>query len=297
MSAAHTQMSDKPAIGIIWMLVTMFWFVTLDSTAKYLMQSYPVAQVVWARYFFHSVLVILIMWRQLRSLAVTTSLTHQSLRSFFMFATTVLFFVAVHHLPLATAATMMFLSPIMVTLLSIPLLGERVGIRRWIGILVGFIGALIVVRPGAELDIAVLIVAAAALSNALYQIITRKIRSHDSPMTSLFYSGLVGTLVATTAIPFYWVPIPLNVWPVFLFTGVAGCIGHLCLIRAFNRAPASVIAPFSYTTLLWATLYGFILFGELPDRWTLAGATLIIGSGLYIFYRENTVKKRQETAG
>lgn len=286
-----TELADRPLFGIAWMLATMFWFVTLDSTAKYLMQSYPVVQVVWARFFFHLLFVAILMGRQLPLRIRSQWPSQQYLRSFFMFATTVLFFIGIHILPLTTAATIMFLSPILVTMLSIPLLGEKVGVRRWIGIAIGFSGALVVMRPGTDsLQLSILVVLAAAFTHALYQVFTRKLRSRDGPITSLFYTAIVGAAVSSLAVPFYWEPVAAFDWLLFVFAGLAGCIGHLCLIRAFRTAPASVVAPFSYSSLLWATLFGFVLFGDLPDRWTLAGAALIIGSGLYIFHREHRQK-------
>jgi len=276
------------------MLATMFWFVTLDSTAKYLMQTYPVTQVIWARFFFHLIIVGILMGPQLLVKIKSQSLKHQCLRSLFMFVTTVLFFGGISVLPLATAATVMFMSPIILTILSIPLLGEKVGRRRWIGITIGFAGALVVMRPGSEgLQISVLVVLAAAFTNALYQVFTRKLGTGDSPMTSLFYTGVIGALVTTTVVPFYWQPVATYDWFLFVFAGIAGGIAHLCLIRALRNAPASVVAPFSYSSLLWATLYGFLLFGNTPDGWTLCGAALIVGSGLYIFHREQRLKREE----
>ena len=280
--------------GILWMLATMFWFVTLDSTAKYLMQTYPVVQVVWARFFFHLIFVLILMGPKLTRQIKSQSLANQGLRSIFMFTTTVLFFIGISFLPLTTASTIMFMSPVILTMLSIPLLGEKVGVRRWIGIAFGFAGALVVIRPGSEsLQLSMLIVLAAACTNALYQVFTRKLGTRDDPMTSLFYTGILGALVTTLVAPFYWQPVATFDWLLFIFAGLAGSIGHLCLIRAFRSAPASVVAPFSYSSLLWATAFGFVLFGNLPDIWTLSGAALIIGSGLYIFHREQALKRRK----
>ena len=187
----------------------------------------------------------------------------------------------------------MFMSPVIVTILSIPLLGEKVGLRRWIGIAIGFAGALVVMRPGTEsLQLSIVVVLAAAVTNALYQVFTRKLGTRDGPMTSLFYTGVIGALVTTIVAPFYWQPVAGFDWLLFVFAGIAGGIGHLCLIRAFRHAPASVVAPFSYSSLLWATAFGYVLFGDLPDGWTLTGAALIIGSGLYIFHREQVLKRQ-----
>ena len=126
----------------------------------------------------------------------------------------------------------------------------------------------------------------AALSNALYQIVTRQVRVNDNAMTSLVFTGLAGAVVLSAVVPFYWQTPPVSDWLLFLAVGAAGAIGHLCLIRAFRAAPASVVAPFGYSSLIWASLYGFILFGEIPSIWTIAGASLIVTSGLYIFHRE-----------
>jgi len=275
----------------------MFWFVTLDSTAKYLMQSYPVPQVIWARFFFHLIFVVVLMGPRLRAQVKSQSPLHQCMRSLFMFSTTVLFFIGISFLPLTTASTIMFMAPVILTILSIPLLGEKVGPRRWMGITIAFAGAVLVMRPGGDsLELSILIVLAAACTHAMYQVFTRKLGTGDAPMTSLFYTGITGALVMTLVVPFVWQPVAAADWPLFVFAGIAGGIGHLCLIRAFRQAPASVVAPFSYSSLLWATAYGYLLFGDIPDAWTLSGAALIIGSGLYIFHREQTLKRRQARA-
>jgi len=275
----------------------MFWFVTLDSTAKYLMQSYPVAQVIWARFFFHVIFVIILMGPQVARRIKSQSLVHQCLRSLFMFTTTVLFFVGISFLPLTTASTIMFMSPVILTILSIPLLGEKVGPRRWLGIAIGFAGAVVVMRPGSgSLELSILIVLGAAFTHAMYQVFTRKLGTRDAPMTSLFYTGITGALVMSAVAPFVWQPVAAFDWLLFVFAGIAGGIGHLCLIRAFRQAPASVVAPFSYSSLLWATAFGYVLFDDLPDAWTLSGAALIIGSGLYIFHREQKLKRQKTRA-
>jgi len=292
MTASEIDNTDRPLIGIAWMLVTMFWFVSLDSMAKYLMQSYPVAQVVWARFFFHVVFVMIAMGFSVRQQIKTQSIILQCARSFFMLTTTVLFFVGLHFLPLATASTIMFVSPIFVTILSVFLLGEKVGVRRWAGVIAGFTGAIVVVRPGFQgFDWSALFVLAAAFTHAFYQIFTRKARLYDSPITSLFYTGLVGAVLMTGVVPFYWQAVAVSDYLLLVSLGLAGGVGHLCLIRAFQSAPASVVAPFSYSSLIWATLYGYILFSDLPDQWTLIGASLIIGSGLYIFHRERVTRE------
>ncbi len=282
--------------GIVWMLATMFWFVTLDALAKYALQSYPLIEVLWGRFFFHMLFVTLAMGMTVRQHIKSANLPLQMLRSVLMCLTTILFFSGLQSTPLATASTIMFLSPILVTVLAIPLLGEQVGPRRWAGVVVGFIGAMIVVRPDVSgLSLGSLSLLSAAFTNSLYQIMTRKVRLNDDPMTTLFYTAVVGAVVMSVAAPFTWVQPALKDWGILMCLGIAGGLGHLCLIRAFRSAPASLVAPFGYTSLLWATLFGYALFSELPDRWTLTGAALIIGSGLLIFYREHKI--RQQAAG
>jgi drug/metabolite transporter (DMT)-like permease len=201
--------------------------------------------------------------------------------------TTGLFNAGIRTIPLATATTIMFLSPILVTVLSVTVLKERVGPRRWIGVAIGFLGAVIVVQPGSgTLGLGAALLLVAALLNASYQIITRKVRVYDNPMTSLVYTAAAGAVVTSLIVPWYWDwPSPAG-WLLFIWAGLAGGVGHLCLIQAFRHAPASVVAPFTYSSLIWATLSGWLVFSEWPARWTWVGAALIIGSGLYIYHRE-----------
>jgi drug/metabolite transporter (DMT)-like permease len=248
-------MAENIPAGIAWMLFAMFWFVALDTAAKYLMQYYPVVQVVWGRFFFHVVFVLLMMGSQVKSRVRSKNWQLQLLRSFTMLITTALFFSGIHQIQLATASTIMFLSPILVTVLAIPLLGETVGFRRWVGVAMGLLGAVIIMRPGTvSFNSGMVFLLAAATSHAFYQIATRKVRVFDGPMTSLFYTGLVGTLVTTLLLPVLWTSVKPIHWLLFIVLGFAGAVGHLCFIRAFSIAPASVVSPLSYTTLIWTTL-------------------------------------------
>lgn len=287
---------DNRATGILWMLATMFCFIALDAIMKHLLESYSLVQVTWGRFFFATVVALVIAGRRLPALAVTRAPGLQALRSVLLMTTTALFNAGIRTLPLATATTMMFTSPILVTILSIPLLGEKVGIRRWAGIIVGFAGAVIVVRPWQDglggLGFGVLFLLAAALINACYQIATRQVR-HDDQLTSLLYTAAAGAVVTSAITPWFWQWPGVFDWFLLAMSGVAGGIGHLCLIKALQAAPASVVAPFSYSSLIWAALFGFIIWGDWPDLWTWAGAALIIGSGIYIFHRETMVAGRR----
>ena len=267
----------------------MFCFITLDATMKYSLQTYSLVEVTWARFFFATVVAALVCGKQLPDLMVSKAPNRQLLRSVFLMTTTGLFNAGITHLPLATCTTIMFLSPILVTMLSNVVLGEQVGWRRWAGIVIGFLGALVVIRIWefgiTGLNIGAVFMLGAAFANASYQISTRGLR-HDDPLTSLLFTGAAGALVTSLLLPFHWTTPDLFGWVLLVSTGVMGCVGHLCLIKAFQAAPASVVAPFSYTSIVWATLFGFVIWGDVPIWTTVLGAAMIIGSGLYIFLRE-----------
>ncbi len=280
--------------GVMLMLAAMFFFVTLDAAAKYLIQFYPVVQVIWGRFFFHMVFVFVFLMATRTDLKQEITSRRPGLqiwRSLLMLVTNGMFFYSVQTVELATATTIMFLSPIFVTLLAIPILGEVVGIRRWIGVLIGFAGALVIVRPGVvDIEHGILVLLLASVTHGFYQIFTRQVRIYDSPITSLFYTGLIGTIVMSTVVPFQWQWPTTFHWFIFVLLGLAGSIGHFCLIRSLRVAPASVVVPFSYTTLIWATIFSYFVFGDLPDFWVYAGGSLIIFSGLYILHRERKAK-------
>ena len=284
--------------GILWMLGTMFCFILLDALMKLLLETYPLVQVTWARFFFATVIAIMVAAPRLPEIAVSRAPRFQLVRSVLLMITTGLFNAGIRTTPLATATTIMFMSPIIVTVLSTVLLKEHVGARRWSGIAVGFLGAVIVVRPWESLEgtigVGVLLLLVAALSNANYQLATRRVRM-DDPVTSLLYTAVAGAVVTSLMLPWSWKWPTVTDWLLLALTGLAGGLGHLCLIRALQAAPASVVAPFSYSSLIWATLFGFVIFGELPDVWTWAGAVLIIGSGLYIFHRERQVAAQTQS--
>jgi len=286
---------ENRSIGILWMLATMFCFISLDAVMKHLLESYSLVQVTWGRFFFATLVAVAACGPRIGTLVVTRAPGLQLSRSLLLMTTTGVFNAGIRTTPLATATTIMFMSPILVTLLSMPLLGEKVGWRRWAGIVLGFAGAIIVVRPWQEglggTGSGMLLLLVAALLNANYQILTRKVR-HDDPLTSLLYTAAAGALVTSAMVPWFWVWPTAFDWLLLVLTGVAGGIGHLCLIRAFRQAPASVVAPFTYSSLVWAALFGFAIWGDWPDLWTWSGAAVIIGSGLYIFHRERQHKNR-----
>ena len=278
---------NAPGRGILWMLATAFCFVSMDALAKYLSQSYPVLQVVWARYVFHLLILALVLGPRLPRVARTGRLGLQFLRSLFLLGATGLFFAALSFIPLADATAIMFVAPILVTAMSVPLLGEHVGPQRWASVVVGFLGALVIIRPGSDaMEPAALLALGAASCYGFYQIATRRLSATDAPLTTLMYSAAVGVLVSCAVVPFFWVtPSPAD-WLAMMGLGLFGALGHFALIKAFQVAPAVTVTPFGYVNLLWAVLFGFVIFGELPDAWTVLGAAIIAASGLYILHRE-----------
>jgi drug/metabolite transporter (DMT)-like permease len=290
---------ENSAVGILWMLATMFCFISLDAMMKELLLTYSLVQVTWGRFFFATIVAAVAAGPALPSVVKSQAPMLQLSRSLLLALTTGIFNAGVRLIPLATATTIMFLSPILVTALSVILLKEHVGLRRWIGVGIGFLGAMIVVRPWeSDTDmffLGAILLLLAALLNANYQIITRKVRLYDVPMTSLFYTAMVGAVATSAIVPWYWEWPKAGDWLLLIATGFAGGVGHLCLIQAFRHAPASVVAPFSYSSLIWATMFGWLFFSEWPTASTWLGATLIIGSGLYIFHRESQHRRNART--
>lgn len=293
---------SRPAIagwklGVACSLAMSACFATIDATAKLLGQDMPVVQIVWGRYFFHFLFLAVFLFGRagLTRILRTNRLALQLGRSVLLVCSTAIFWLALVYLPLAQAIAIGFASPLILTALSALLLGERVGRYRWSAVLVGLCGVVIVVRPGVgELHWAVLLPLAMAFFYALYQITTRVLSRTEDQMTTLFYTGLGGILVSSIAVPFFWVPPTLEQWLGFVWLGLLGGLGHMLLIKAFSLAPASLLAPFGYTSLIWATILGYVVFGEIPDVWTIVGASVIIGSGIFIVWREHRLSSAAE---
>jgi len=286
---------QRPVAAIVWMLATMGLFVSMDAIAKVLTETLPTGQIVWGRFVFHALFVVVFLNRRLVATLRAGRPGLQLLRSAFLLITTAFFFLGLKFLGLATMSAIMFVTPLMVTLLSMPILGEKVGWRRITSVLVGFAGALIIIRPGSDaVGLAALLPLAAALLNAAYHLATRVLSRTDAALTTVGYTAIVGAVMSNFALLGGWVTPDATGWVMLVGLGLIGCLGHFALIRAYSLANAAVAAPFGYTSLVWATLFGFALFGDLPDLWTVAGATVIVGSGLYILYRE---RKKKAAAG
>ena len=274
------------------MLLTVMMFVSVSAMVKQLALDYPVPQALWARFFFHAVVTGLVFRGRLPHLLGTPRAGVQILRATLFLVTSALFFTTLYVMPLADASAIMFLVPILITALSVPILGEFVGVRRWLSIAVGFAGALLIIRPDAEiLALAVVVPLTAALSQSLYELITRLTSRGDPPFTTAAYTPLVGVLVTSAVAPFFWIQPDLAGWALMAFLGLVSFVSQFTLIKAYQAAPAAVVAPFYYTMLIWATAFGYVLFDEVPDAITMLGALIVIGSGLYIFRGERATRR------
>lgn len=284
----------SPALrGILLMLLVDLFLAAMDTTVKYLAQFYPAPAIVWARYTVHTLLLLALAGPRLGwGLARTRRLRLQVLRALLLAVTSLLFFSGLRHLPVAEASAISFVAPLFVTLLAVPLLGETVGRSTWMAIGAGLLGVAAIVRPGGGLlTPAALLPLAAALTSSFYQIATRKLAGIDPPLTTLFYTGLVGAVALTVLLPAYWVTPTLPHALLILLVGLLGGSGHYLLILALKAAPASTVAPFSYVQLVWATLFGLLVFGAFPDAVSLAGMAVIVASGLFVATREHRIHR------
>lgn len=281
----------RPALARALPLILLagLCFSTLDALAKWLVRDHTLFVVVWARYAGQMLVTTPIAWERLGpGFWRTRHLRVQLLRSLCLVIATTCFFGALRYLPLAEGSAISFLAPMFAILLSLPVLGERPTRARWAAAICGFVGILILVRPGsAVFHPATGLLVLAAISNAMYQLLTRRL-PEDSPHTTLFYSALVGSVALSLALPFAELP-SLFSWrdaAMMLALGLLAGTGHFFLIGAFVRAPASMVAPFTYVQMLWATFYGWAVFGQLPDRLSGLGMAVIVASGVALVMHE-----------
>jgi drug/metabolite transporter (DMT)-like permease len=284
--------------GIVLMCCAVASFSCLDTTGKYLIHHMDTLQVVWARYFFAFALSVVFSNPIGQSgLMKTKRPVLQAGRSALLLLSTVVNLFALRWLQLDEALAILFSTPFMVALLCVPLLGEHVGWRRWTAISVGFFGVLLVTRPGfGGMHPAALLSLISAICYAFYVISTRVLSRTDSSETTQFYTNLVGALVMTAILPFVWkTPDNFFISALMVLIGALGGGGHYLLIRAHRLAPASTLAPFIYSQMLWTTALGFLVFRDVPHRWTIIGGLVVISSGLYLLHRE-AVRKAEPSA-
>lgn len=293
-----TQSGQGAATAILLMCGAVTIFAALDASAKYLAQELdiPVLQVIWMRFLVHAALVLLLFApRGLKTVATSKKPVHQVVRSILLAATTAFNFAAVKYLQLDQTVTIFFLAPLLVAALAGPILGEWVGWRRFMAILTGFLGVLLVTRPGfGGIHWAVIYSFGATVCYALYGIHTRYMTGHDSASVNLFYTAIAGTLLGAPFGLAVWVwPQDALTWALFGWAGITGLAGHWLLILAYKHAPAPVVTPFVYVGLISMIILGYAVFGDVPDIWTLAGGAVVIGSGLYLYYRERRLERRK----
>ncbi len=273
-------------------------FSCLDTTGKYLNYHMFTLQVVWARYFFAFVLALFISnpFKQ-PELMKTRRPFFQVGRSALLLLSTMVNLFALRWLQLDEALAILFSTPFMVALLSVVVLREKVGWRRWAAISVGFFGVLVVTRPGfGGMHPAALLSFAGAICYALYAIATRVLSRTDSSETTQFYTNVVGAVIMSAIVPAVWTkPDSTLTAGLMLLIGLLGGAGHYLLILAHRLAPASTLAPFIYTQMVWTTALGFAVFGDVPHRWTLVGGSIVVASGLYLLHRE-AVRKTEPSA-
>jgi drug/metabolite transporter (DMT)-like permease len=275
--------------AVLYMIAAAVLIPLLNASAKYLAASYPILEIAWARYAGHFIYMLLFFAprRGLRLLACSRPAL-QLVRSTLLCVATVIFISGLPYVPLTTAAAISFTGPFIVTALAPLVLGERVGPLRWLAVAIGFLGALVVVRPGMEgTNAAAFLFFGSAFASALYQLLTRKLAAHDPAETSITYIALAGFILTTIPLPFIWETPQTSLDAVlFLSLGLFGGFGHYFLVRAFELAPAPFVSPFNYLQLIGAALLGFIVFGQLPDLFVWIGAAIIAGSGIFILYAE-----------
>ena len=280
------------ARGAALLVLATALFASMDAIGKGLMQRHDPFQVVWARYAAQAVIVAIIVSPRLGRVIRTARPGLQVIRSALLFMATLCGFFAFSVMPLADATAIFQTAPLAITALAALVLREPVGPRRWAGVMVGFLGALIIVRPGADVfQPAALLPMLGALFFAGYSIATRFLGRDESYWTTFLYTAALGALIASAFVPLVWVTPTWGDAALMLAMGAIGSAGQFLLIVAFNTAPASAIAPFTYAGLIFATLWGYLFFGDAPDGWTATGAAVIVGSGVYVWRRERMRKR------
>ncbi|HEX2555619.1 MAG TPA: DMT family transporter [Microvirga sp.] len=283
---------DDPIRGVALILASTLLLACSDATAKYLSASLPIVVIAWLRYCGFTLIMLVAALAQRTPPFRSAHPRLQVLRGLGLVSSVLLFTSALPHLPVADASAITFVSPIFVAALSVPLLGETVGWRRWAAAVVGLVGVLVIIRPGTgAFQPAALLPVLSSLSWAGTIIATRKMSGRDSALTTLAFSAGVGLVVLTVLLPFHWItPRPVDL-ALGALVGLASTGGHWLVVLAYRYGAASALAPFQYSQLLFATLFGVAIFGTLPDLWTFAGAGLIVASGLAMAYHERTLSR------
>jgi drug/metabolite transporter (DMT)-like permease len=277
---------EHPFKGVLFILGAVFLFASSDALSKYLTQSYPVVLVLWVRYVVHVLLMLIALRpKSITSLFETANPKLQLVRGLCMACTNLLFISALRFIPLAEGTSIIYLTPLIITVLSGPLLGERVGRLQWVAVLIGFVGVLLIVRPGGALFHPVALLAlGAACSFSLYQLVTRILNRTDSANVSNFISGLVSVAVTSLLLPFFWAIPTLYFGGLMVVLGFSALVSHLFMTHAYHHAKPSTLAPFTYLQLPFAGFIGYVLFDHIPDMLAFVGMLVIALGGLLVIF-------------
>lgn len=291
MTADVPRPTDALSRGIFMMCFAVLSFAAMNSFTKELRSDLPVIVIIWGRYFFHLLLILVMFPKRIPTLFHIRDKYLQIVRSVLVLLATACMFFALGYMPLADAVAITFVAPLLIVALSAVFLKEAVGPRRWGAVIIGFIGVMVIIRPGAgAFQIAALLPLTCALLYAIFQILTRLISHRSNPLNMLFYTAVTGAILMTVIVPFSWQTPSNDQWLMLMAIGLLGGLGHYALIRAYERSETSLVAPFAYTEIIWATLLGFIVFGDFPDIYTFVGTAIIIASGVYILQRERKTR-------
>ena len=280
--------SSAPGRAILCMLLGVAVLTANDALLKWMTGDYHVGQIMFCRGLFVSIPLALLIWRGggLRSLKTDNPKGHL-IRALLVILGTFLFVSGLKHLPLTDAIAIAFAGPLFITALAPPLLGEHVGWRRWMAVLAGFIGIVIIMRPGGDIfQWAAIFPLAASLTGAFRDILTRGMSATETSVALLFYTSLGVILASMVVVPFVWQPVPLTDWGWFLANGFLIGSAHFLMIETFRYGEAALVAPFKYSGVVWAAIFGYLIWGDIPDLRTTMGATIVIIAGIYILHRE-----------
>ncbi len=282
---------DRPALGIILMIFALFVLASMDAVAKHLTETLAAPQILAVRFWIFLTFSSLIASRRgLRQAAHSKNPRLQIVRTLVLVVEMTMFLVAFSFLPLAEVHAIAAVSPLIVMALAAIFLGERIGPRRWTAVAVGFLGVMLIIRPGAGVfDPISLLALAGAFGWATYQVLLRAVARIDQPDTTTLYTAGIGVICFTIAAPFFWKSPSLETWGWLAAVGILGSVGHFLLPAAFKFAPSSTLQPFAYTMPVWAVFLGWAVFNHIPDFWTLAGGSIVICSGLFALWRERKV--------
>ena len=260
----------------------------MDTIAKYLSSEISFFQITWARYFFTVFWTLpLMVFFFRKNLKLSENPKLQILRGMTLLSANVCFFYSISVISMAKALTLAFIAPLVTTALSPIILGEKVGLKRWSAVIVGFLGSLVVIRPGLiEFNLATISALGTGFFYGIYLIITRKLHSVDNPLLTLLITGVVGAIISSLFVPIVWINLSQSQWLWLALMGIFACLGHLLLIYSLKYADASKLAPFGYFEIITNIILGYYFFKDFPDIWTFAGLFIIISSGIYVFRKE-----------